>query len=364
MNILRNNISFLSIVIIIILISLTNSCKLFHSDDGEDKQTTYKIAFLRDRNPDNALYNDNDLWIMDMDGSNQTQLTYGIDDITDFLFSPDGEKICFKRTYSYDNSDIYLMNSDGSNIKNLTNDNKYHSIPIFTGDGHQLIYSTELTPLSDIFVMNIDGSSKTNITNTDSVSEIYPKFIPIENRILYRYTDINATNHYQLYTMNLDGSDKICITCQYGNIQPKHHQVTSDGEKILFLSTWPYIYSNSDLYYPLYIFNTDGSNLETIHLFDISNDIWDIQLAPKNEFVLYSLNYSEFHRIDIDGENEMQLTKGFNNSFAPDISYYSKYITFTECNDLSCKIYVMDSDGSNQQYLTEGLRSKFQPLIE
>lgn len=72
------------------------------------------IAFTSDRDGNNEIY------IMNADGSEQKRIT---DEITEFWgvsWSPDGQKIAFGTNKDY-NNEIYIMNADGSEQKNLTN---------------------------------------------------------------------------------------------------------------------------------------------------------------------------------------------------------------------------------------------------
>ncbi|MEJ2627089.1 MAG: DPP IV N-terminal domain-containing protein, partial [bacterium] len=86
--------------------SLGVSEEIFHdpifSPDGS------KIAFTK-WGPDYS-----EIWVMDADGSNPTQLTSGYQDSYP-AWSPDGSKIAFNRSWH-----IYIMNADGSEITQVT----------------------------------------------------------------------------------------------------------------------------------------------------------------------------------------------------------------------------------------------------
>jgi Tol biopolymer transport system component len=67
---------------------------------------------------------------MNIDGSNQTNLTNNIDKDTSPQFSPDGSKIVFLSDRD-GNWEIYIMDVDGSNQTNLTNDSGNDYSPQF-----------------------------------------------------------------------------------------------------------------------------------------------------------------------------------------------------------------------------------------
>ncbi len=85
-------------------------------EDKLYKQT--KIAFASNRNGEFEIY------VMNADGSNQTNLTNNPADDEYPSWSPDGKKIVFESRRD-ENAEIYVMNADGSEQKNLTNNPGY-----------------------------------------------------------------------------------------------------------------------------------------------------------------------------------------------------------------------------------------------
>ncbi len=135
-----------------------------------------KIAFssTRDGNPE--------IYIMNVDGSDQIRLTDSPGGDWGPCFSPDGTKIAFvsrrdeiidKREISDKdvdeiyNPEIYIMNVDGSNQTRLTdnNDNKctfgapIDEEPCFSPDGKNIAF-TSYCEGDGIFIMNIDSFEK------------------------------------------------------------------------------------------------------------------------------------------------------------------------------------------------------------
>ena len=83
------------------------------------------------------------LWIMNADGSNTAQLTYAKSDVVWHpRFSPNGQQIVFqcapKRTNK--NFDLYIIDKNGNNLTQLTINKSYDGEPYWSNDGH--IYFT------------------------------------------------------------------------------------------------------------------------------------------------------------------------------------------------------------------------------
>lgn len=118
---------------------------------------TEKIVFTSRRDGDAEIY------VMDADGSNVTQLTDDNYLDTHPAFSPDGSEIVFEYR-----DELYAMNADGSDVRQLTFDGiPYNEDPAFSPDGSRIAYAYEGDDHDnyDIFVMGADGSNPTNITN-------------------------------------------------------------------------------------------------------------------------------------------------------------------------------------------------------
>ena len=121
---------------------------------------------------------------MDVDGSNEIQLTnnnqqnyspYSSPD--GFLFSPDGSKIVFVSKTNNLFFDIYTMDVDGSNQINLTNNNSNVDFPQFSPDGSKIVFVSDGDGNQEIYIMDSDGSNQINLTN-NSGDDREPQFQP------------------------------------------------------------------------------------------------------------------------------------------------------------------------------------------
>lgn len=116
-----------------------------------------KLLFVSNRDGNSELYS------MNPDGSNQTNLTR--DGNQDFggTWSLDGKQIAFSSNRDSEENDIYLMNPDGSDVRRLTDDNSGKFWPVFSRDGKRVLYSGRATETSkegyDLFIFTLDGKT-------------------------------------------------------------------------------------------------------------------------------------------------------------------------------------------------------------
>ncbi|VAW99143.1 tolB protein precursor, periplasmic protein involved in the tonb-independent uptake of group A colicins [hydrothermal vent metagenome] len=120
----------------------TNDSHPMWSSDGT------KISFGR-----RVANGPRDIWVMDSDGSNLTQLTNTPNfDEQHSDWSPDDKKITYRRVAVGATSDVWIMNSDGSNKKQLTLSSADDRNPEWHPDGTKIIFRSNRTGNNELFL--------------------------------------------------------------------------------------------------------------------------------------------------------------------------------------------------------------------
>ena len=212
-----------------------------------------QIVFQSDRDGNVEVFRIN------ADGSNPVQITHtepGSEDqpVGNYCpaYSPDGKKIVF--TGERDgNADIYVIDADGKNRTQLTNDEHRNWYASYSPDSKKIIYSSDRNGIEDIWVMDADGGNKKKLTNNDNKTAHGPTFSPDGKTILFM-SDIQGKfgEKMQVWTMDVDGNNLKCLTSR----DAYHSGVdySPDGQHIAYKSNW-------NGYWNVYVMDADGDNI-------------------------------------------------------------------------------------------------------
>ena len=123
-----------------------------------------------------------EIYMMDPDGANQTNLTNNPAPDYDPTVSADGAKIAFESGRD-GNMEIYAMNADGTNQTRLTNALGSDFAPAWSPDGTKIAFvstraSTTTIANGDIYVINANGSGQTSVTS-GSENDNLPSWQPL-----------------------------------------------------------------------------------------------------------------------------------------------------------------------------------------
>lgn len=263
-----------------------------------------RIYFVSDRG---AAKGGSEIWAMDWDGGNQTQLTTLKSTSIMPAVSPDGSRVAFT-TYAEGQPGIMVI--DTQTKRRLPFYNQAASInqnASFSPDGTQIFYaSTAAGGPPQIYVAGLDGKGFQRISHREAI-EVEPKVNPRNGSQLLMSS---GPGHEQVYMMNTDGIAVERITSGEGEAaNPSWHP---DGQHIAF--SWTRGYAMGDFN----VFVMDLSSRDYVQLTHSEgkneNPVW----APDGRHLVFQSNRtgrSQIYTMLADGTQVKQLTFQGTNRF-------------------------------------------------
>jgi Tol biopolymer transport system component len=180
-----------------------------------------QIAFVSNRDGNDEIY------VMNPDGSNQRRLTNTPGEDWHPAWSPDGTKIVFQ-CMSGGTFNVCVVNADGSGYTQLINWTKDEGLaqrPVWSPDGGKIVVTRELGGGQKLVVMNSDGSNQTEIVNLGRD----PSWSPDGTQIAFIRWEGGGL---QIWTVSPDGSSERMLT--QGNHDHMYPTWSPDGGQIAF----------------------------------------------------------------------------------------------------------------------------------
>jgi Tol biopolymer transport system component len=239
-----------------------------------------------------------DLYLLDITGSQVTRLTQGDSNTFPGPFSPDGSQILFTGfglTHSY----VGVMAADGTHPVDLTQAEVDEGFPAWSPDGKHIVFTSRRDGNNEIYVMNADSSQPKRLTNTPA-DDFAPAWSPDGSQIAFVSDRDHTAGTYSIYLMNADGSKVTRLTKDKGS---DYTPVWSpDGMQIAFRSS---LNRSSDIY----VINVDGSGL--LNLTNDPAEDWSPSWSPDGELIAFQTNRDgnwEIYEMNVDGASPHNLT--------------------------------------------------------
>ncbi len=260
-----------------------NAEAYFSSDDG-------RLIFQSTRPP----YGCDQIFTMNLDGSDVRLVSTGKGRTTCGYFFPDGKRILYSSTHEggadcppkadmsrgyvwalYKTYDIYSARPDGTDLKPLTRSPGYDAEATIAPNGKRIVFTSVRDGDLELYSMNLDGSDVKRLTfergydggafySPDSSMIVYRAHHPSDPKEIERYEKLLSEGliepkSLEIMLMNADGSGKKQVTNNgKANFAPYFHP---NGKQIIFASNMS---DPKGRNFDLFLVNLDGTGLEQI----------------------------------------------------------------------------------------------------
>lgn len=165
-----------------------------------------KVAFSSNRTDNN-----NEIYLMNLDGTGVQRLTYSSFSDTRPALSPDGTKVAFVSdrdgAQGSNITEIYIINSDGTGLQRLTHNGASNDYPVWNPDGTKIAFTSTQNSAYKIYKMDANGANVTPVTDADSYY-ISWGMTPAGEKISFDRVQNNGSYSYEApWTVNPDGSN-------------------------------------------------------------------------------------------------------------------------------------------------------------
>jgi TolB protein len=201
-----------------------------------------------------------EIFVINADGSGLRRLTRNAVPDGHAAWSPDGRKIAYLSWRHGTGADVFVMNADGSDQRSLTRKPGNEVDPAWSPDSRAIVFTavppgqplwvggsrSASGPYRDVYVVNADGSNQRNLTHTREAEEYAAAYAPDGRTIAFAAYDGSST---RTFVINADGSGKRALT---PDITETSVSWSPDGRKIAFFDAG------------ISVVNTDGSGLRRL----------------------------------------------------------------------------------------------------
>jgi TolB protein len=267
---------------------------------GEKPVFSTRIVFVSNRDGNDEIY------MMDYDGANQTRLTFN--KVKDYMpaWSPDQRTIAFT-SYRRGNADLYLRNIyDGKETVISAKGTNY--APAFSPDGKKLAFCSTMSQdgNAEIFVLDLE-TMKTKRLTYNSAIETAPSWSPTGREIAFT-SDRTGQGAPQIYIMDAEGTNVRKVS--FGGNYHDSPAWSPTGDRIAYVSRVENLFD-------LYVLNLRTNQIGKLTESNARNEspTW----SPDGRHVIFTSNMSgslQVYSVDYDGANIRRLTDRGENKLA------------------------------------------------
>lgn len=240
-----------------------------------------------------------EIWAMNWDGTNQTQLTHLRNLSINPAISPDGSRLAFT-SYAKGTPRIMMLDTLSNRLVPFYNQEaSLNATPAFSPDGKRIYYASTASGIAQIYVAELNGQGFRRVSHRDAI-DMEPKVNPKNPGVLLF---VSGQPHEQIYQMTSEGLNPDRVTNGAGEASnPAWHP---DGVHFAFAWTSGIAAGNWNIFVMdigsrQYVQLTHGEGRN-------ENPVW----APDGRHLVFMSNRSgreQIYTMLADGSQVKQLT--------------------------------------------------------
>jgi TolB protein len=267
---------------------------------GEKPVFSTRVALVSNRDGNDEIY------MMDYDGANQTRITFN--KVKDYMpaWSPDQRTIAFT-SYKRGNADLYLRNIyEGKETLIASKGTNYAAA--FSPDGKKLAFCSTMSEdgNAEIYVLDLETMKVKRLTYNSAI-DTAPSWSPTGREIAFT-SDRTGQGAPQVYIMDAEGSN--VRKASFGGNYFDSPAWSPTGDRIVYVSRVENIFD-------LYVLNLRTNQTTKLTESNARNETpsW----SPDGRHIVFTSNMSgsvQIYTIDYDGTNLRRLTDRGENKLA------------------------------------------------